>query len=167
MRISVCIDDFVQFARAVDPTPTNLSYFVANLDLFPLSFSNLLNVSFFVIPYLNDLDFMILFQDLIYTICWDAILWFTRSHVFKIFIVETSLICGNFVAETQIWIRPEINGVPPCPRDSHSCTTVGDNLFVFGGTDGTKYLNDVHILDTCKLFHRFFCYPVRLKKCLC
>ncbi|AEE35560.1 Galactose oxidase/kelch repeat superfamily protein [Arabidopsis thaliana] len=53
-----------------------------------------------------------------------------------------------FDAETQIWIRPEINGVPPCPRDSHSCTTVGDNLFVFGGTDGTKYLNDVHILDT-------------------
>ncbi|ESQ27747.1 hypothetical protein EUTSA_v100194641mg, partial [Eutrema salsugineum] len=49
---------------------------------------------------------------------------------------------------TQIWIQPEIKGVPPSPRDSHSCTTVGDSLFVFGGTDGTKHLNDLHILDT-------------------
>ena len=35
-------------------------------------------------------------------------------------------------------------------RDSHSCTVIGDNLFVFGGTDGTKLLNDLQILDTCE-----------------
>lgn len=45
-----------------------------------------------------------------------------------------------------------IKGTPPTPRDSHSCTTVGDNLYVFGGTDGTNPLRDLHILDTCKLF---------------
>lgn len=45
-----------------------------------------------------------------------------------------------------------IKGSPPTPRDSHSCTTVGDNLFVFGGTDGMNPLKDLHILDTCKLF---------------
>lgn len=57
-----------------------------------------------------------------------------------------------FVAAKQIWTQPMINGTPPPPRDSHSCTTVGDNLFVFGGTDGINPLNDLHILDTCKLF---------------
>ncbi|CAH2067199.1 unnamed protein product [Thlaspi arvense] len=51
-------------------------------------------------------------------------------------------------AETQIWTQPVIKGVPPSPRDSHSCTTVGDKLFVFGGTDGINYLKDLHILDT-------------------
>ncbi|KAI6683250.1 hypothetical protein NL676_029163 [Syzygium grande] len=39
--------------------------------------------------------------------------------------------------------------MPPAPRDGHSCTNnVGDNLFVFGGTDGMNSLADLHILDT-------------------
>ena len=45
-----------------------------------------------------------------------------------------------------------IKGTPPIPRDSHSCTTVGDNLYVFGGTDGMNPLRDLHILDTCEQF---------------
>lgn len=63
-----------------------------------------------------------------------------------------SLTVVIFVAEKQIWTQPIISGTPPPPRDSHTCTTVGDNLLVFGGTDGTKPLNDLYILDTCKLF---------------
>ncbi|XP_021674893.2 uncharacterized protein LOC110660772 isoform X3 [Hevea brasiliensis] len=47
----------------------------------------------------------------------------------------------------QTWSQPVIKGTPPTPRDSHSCTTVGDNLFVFGGTDGMNPLKDLHILD--------------------
>ncbi|PKA59848.1 Acyl-CoA-binding domain-containing protein 4 [Apostasia shenzhenica] len=47
----------------------------------------------------------------------------------------------------QTWSKPMMKGVPPSPRDSHSCTTVGNRLFVFGGTDGTNPLNDLHILD--------------------
>lgn len=43
-----------------------------------------------------------------------------------------------------------IRGVPPSPRDGHSCTTVRNYLFVFGGNDGKDYLNDLHVLDTCK-----------------
>ncbi|KAG2313274.1 hypothetical protein Bca52824_024831 [Brassica carinata] len=46
------------------------------------------------------------------------------------------------------WSELMIRGVPPSPRDSHSCTAVGDNLFVFGGSDGKHYLNDLHVLDT-------------------
>ncbi|XP_011101963.1 RING finger protein B isoform X1 [Sesamum indicum] len=48
----------------------------------------------------------------------------------------------------MIWSEPVMKGTAPTPRDSHSCTTVGDNLFVFGGTDGRRPLNDLHILDT-------------------
>ncbi|KAJ0981958.1 hypothetical protein J5N97_010213 [Dioscorea zingiberensis] len=55
-----------------------------------------------------------------------------------------------FVFDTvkQTWSKPMVKGIPPSPRDSHSCTTVGHRLFVFGGTDGTNPLEDIHILDT-------------------
>ncbi|KAL3748630.1 hypothetical protein ACJRO7_009806 [Eucalyptus globulus] len=48
----------------------------------------------------------------------------------------------------QTWSQPTIKGMPPAPRDGHSCTNVGDNLFVFGGTDGMNPLGDLHILYT-------------------
>ncbi|KAJ6875248.1 rhomboid protein 1 [Populus alba x Populus x berolinensis] len=53
-----------------------------------------------------------------------------------------------FDTVNQTWCQPVLNGTPPVPRDSHTCTTVGDNLYVFGGTDGKNPLNDLHILDT-------------------
>ncbi|GAV75310.1 Kelch_3 domain-containing protein/Kelch_4 domain-containing protein, partial [Cephalotus follicularis] len=53
-----------------------------------------------------------------------------------------------FDTAKQTWSQPVIKGTPPTPRDSHSCTAVGDNLFVFGGTDGMNPLKDLHILDT-------------------
>ncbi|KAJ1388557.1 Kelch-type beta propeller [Sesbania bispinosa] len=48
----------------------------------------------------------------------------------------------------QSWSQPLIKGSPPAPRDSHTCTAIGDNLYVFGGTDGINPLKDLHILDT-------------------
>nr|XP_025617114.1 tip elongation aberrant protein 1 isoform X1 [Arachis hypogaea] len=48
----------------------------------------------------------------------------------------------------QTWSQPAIKGTPPTPRDSHTCTAIGDNLYVFGGTDGMNPLKDLHILDT-------------------
>ncbi|KAL8547179.1 hypothetical protein ACS0TY_006770 [Phlomoides rotata] len=53
-----------------------------------------------------------------------------------------------FNTANMLWSEPLMKGTPPTPRDSHSCTTVGDNLFVFGGTDGRRPLNDLHMLDT-------------------
>lgn len=53
-----------------------------------------------------------------------------------------------FDTDTKTWTNPVVKGTPPSPRDSHTCTTVGDNLFVFGGTDGLNPLQDLHILDT-------------------
>ncbi|KAH7295668.1 hypothetical protein KP509_27G060000 [Ceratopteris richardii] len=48
----------------------------------------------------------------------------------------------------QTWSKPMVKGTPPSPRDSHSCTTVGTSLFVFGGTDGKTPLKDLYVLDT-------------------
>lgn len=57
------------------------------------------------------------------------------------------------------------NGEPPKPRDSHSCTTVEDNLFIFGGTDGTHPLKDLHIFDTCE--SPFCCYIFFVTSWIC
>ncbi|KAH9555526.1 hypothetical protein CY35_08G118200 [Sphagnum magellanicum] len=48
----------------------------------------------------------------------------------------------------QTWSKPIVKGTPPTARDSHTCTAVGNNLYVFGGTDGTSPLGDLHVLDT-------------------
>ncbi|KAJ6418456.1 hypothetical protein OIU84_001759 [Salix udensis] len=53
-----------------------------------------------------------------------------------------------FDTVNQTWSQPMLNGTLPVPRDSHSCTNVGENLYVFGGTDGTNPLKDLRILDT-------------------
>ncbi|XP_038880676.1 host cell factor 2 isoform X3 [Benincasa hispida] len=62
-------------------------------------------------------------------------------------------------AAKQTWSRPVIKGSPPTPRDSHTCITIGDNLFVFGGTDGMSPLKDLHILDTS--LHTWICPSLR------
>ncbi|KAI3785649.1 hypothetical protein L1987_44773 [Smallanthus sonchifolius] len=49
---------------------------------------------------------------------------------------------------TRTWSEPDMQGTLPVPRDSHSCTSVDDKLFVFGGTDGSIPLKDLHVLDT-------------------
>ncbi|XP_076902562.1 uncharacterized protein LOC143557357 [Bidens hawaiensis] len=48
----------------------------------------------------------------------------------------------------RTWSELEMQGALPVPRDSHSCTAIGDKLFVFGGTDGNVPLKDLHILET-------------------
>ncbi|KAJ7544879.1 hypothetical protein O6H91_09G097200 [Diphasiastrum complanatum] len=53
-----------------------------------------------------------------------------------------------FDTAKETWSKPMVKGNPPQPRDSHSCTTVGSKLFVFGGTDGNRPLADLHVLDT-------------------
>lgn len=38
-------------------------------------------------------------------------------------------------------------GQGPGPRDSHGAVIVGNQMIVFGGTNGSKKVNDLHILD--------------------
>ncbi len=46
------------------------------------------------------------------------------------------------------WSKPITTGSVPGCRAGHTMTAVGSKLFVFGGGDGSHYLNDLHILDT-------------------
>lgn len=64
-----------------------------------------------------------------------------------------------FDTANQTWTQPLIKGTPPTPRDSHTSTAVGDNLYVFGGTDGMNPLKDLYILDTSS--HTWICPCVR------
>lgn len=44
------------------------------------------------------------------------------------------------------WAQPQRYGTPPSPRNGHTMTLIGVNLFVFGGTDESISYNDVHTL---------------------
>lgn len=46
-----------------------------------------------------------------------------------------------------LWYAPEATGAQPCPRAAHSATVVGTRVYVFGGNDGTRLFNDLHILE--------------------
>lgn len=48
---------------------------------------------------------------------------------------------------TMAWNVLKTSGPGPGPRDSHSAVLVGHKMLVFGGTNGSKKVNDLHILD--------------------
>ncbi|DAZ93819.1 TPA: hypothetical protein N0F65_004208 [Lagenidium giganteum] len=51
--------------------------------------------------------------------------------------------------DTMAWRRVMTTGALPAPRANHSSAVVnGDQIFIFGGWDGQKRLNDIHILHT-------------------
>jgi len=53
---------------------------------------------------------------------------------------------------TMHWSKPETSGAIPGPRRAHTGTLINKNkLFIFGGGDGNKALNDIYVLDTDKL----------------
>ena len=45
------------------------------------------------------------------------------------------------------WSQPSTYGDTPPASRAHSFTAVGTKLFLFGGGDGTKCFNDLHIFD--------------------
>ncbi|KZO96585.1 galactose oxidase [Calocera viscosa TUFC12733] len=53
--------------------------------------------------------------------------------------------CWVLDLRTMHWEEKRLN--PPLPLASHSATLVGMYLFIFGGNDGSKYLNDLHLLN--------------------
>lgn len=46
------------------------------------------------------------------------------------------------------WTRLQVNGAPPPPRWGHTAAVIGEKLIVFGGHNGSRMLNDLHVLDT-------------------
>lgn len=45
------------------------------------------------------------------------------------------------------WSILRTSGSGPGPRDSHTAVVVGARMLVFGGTNGSKKVNDLHVLD--------------------
>lgn len=51
-------------------------------------------------------------------------------------------------ADANEWVSIRCTGSKPLPRANHSSAVVDEKLFIFGGWDGHRRLNDIHILDT-------------------
>eukprot|EP00127_Corallochytrium_limacisporum_P004478 Clim_evm5s165 gene=Clim_evmTU5s165 len=52
---------------------------------------------------------------------------------------------------TYHWTKVKHNAQgmsPPSPRESHAAVAMGNKLIIFGGSNGTKRLNDLYVLDT-------------------
>ena len=45
------------------------------------------------------------------------------------------------------WSQPAIKGTPPTPRVSVTGCLVNNTVYLFGGFDGTNWMNDLHTLD--------------------
>lgn len=50
-------------------------------------------------------------------------------------------------AEIMLWYPPAVTGDVPSARSGHTATVVGNDLVVFGGVKGSKWLNTVSVLD--------------------
>ena len=50
-------------------------------------------------------------------------------------------------SDSLLWETVETGGNQPPPRANHSSAVLGNKIFIFGGWDGSKRLNDLHLLD--------------------
>ena len=73
-----------------------------------------------------------------------------RGRSFKKIIPSNDLYVLN--TETMRWSHPVENEKAPAGRQRHTACVIGTKqLFIFGGFDGCKWLNDICILDIGKL----------------
>jgi N-acetylneuraminic acid mutarotase len=50
-----------------------------------------------------------------------------------------------------MWSQLKFTNEGPGARAAHSCDLIGNNLYVFGGWNGNKALNDLYVLDFAKM----------------
>uniref|UniRef100_H3GRT7 Uncharacterized protein n=1 Tax=Phytophthora ramorum TaxID=164328 RepID=H3GRT7_PHYRM len=53
--------------------------------------------------------------------------------------------------ECFLWYPPAVRGSPPSARSGHTCTAIGNEVVVFGGSGGRNRQSSVHILDSVKV----------------
>ncbi|KAI9908905.1 hypothetical protein PsorP6_015018 [Peronosclerospora sorghi] len=66
---------------------------------------------------------------------------------------ELDILSDTMLLDTESfsWYAPAIKGSPPSARTGHTCTALGNEVFVFGGSGGRNRKSSVHILDCGKL----------------
>lgn len=58
---------------------------------------------------------------------------------------DRQVFCFN--ASNNSWQSLAISGDSPSPRHGHTICVIGGKLYCFGGMAGTKFYNDVHVID--------------------
>ncbi|DAZ92564.1 TPA: hypothetical protein N0F65_012794, partial [Lagenidium giganteum] len=63
---------------------------------------------------------------------------------------QTDALSDIMVLDTTcfLWYPPAVSGVGPMARSGHTCTAVGDDVVVFGGSRGRSRQSTVHVLDS-------------------
>ncbi|KAL3665893.1 hypothetical protein V7S43_009313 [Phytophthora oleae] len=63
---------------------------------------------------------------------------------------ELDLLSDIMVLDTEcfLWYPPAVQGSPPSARSGHTCTAVGNEIVVFGGSRGRNRQSSVHILNS-------------------
>ncbi|KAJ0401043.1 hypothetical protein ATCC90586_004148 [Pythium insidiosum] len=63
---------------------------------------------------------------------------------------QNDVLSDIMVLDTEcfLWYPPAISGVPPAARSGHSCTVVGNDVVIFGGSRGRSRQSSVHVLDS-------------------
>jgi len=66
--------------------------------------------------------------------------------------IESNLLVNDmevFDIESISWMQlKDVKGNPPIARDAHAMVTSKSYLYLFGGHDGVRHLNDLHKFDT-------------------
>ncbi|CAI5724593.1 unnamed protein product [Peronospora destructor] len=62
---------------------------------------------------------------------------------------KVDILADIVVLDTEcfLWYPPAIRGSPPSARSGHTCTAIGNEVVVFGGSGGRNRKSAVHILD--------------------
>ncbi|KAG1710333.1 hypothetical protein DVH05_017337 [Phytophthora capsici] len=63
---------------------------------------------------------------------------------------ELDLLSDIMVLDTEcfLWYPPAVQGSPPSARSGHTCTAIGNDIVVFGGSRGRNRQSSVHILNS-------------------
>ncbi|CAI5738561.1 unnamed protein product [Peronospora farinosa] len=63
---------------------------------------------------------------------------------------KVDILADIMVLDTEcfLWYPPAIRGSPPSARSGHTCTAIGNEVVVFGGSGGRNRKSAVHILDS-------------------
>ena len=49
--------------------------------------------------------------------------------------------------ENMVWVQPQTRGKRPAARAGHSCVGTPEAMFIFGGTNGEVFMNDLCRLE--------------------